>query len=430
MEIKSTKTDDILKSTQKTFNKLLATQNKVKTSSSLTTQQFVLQNRNLLQMEKTSKSIASNMRIAGLALKGLIVNKAFTSFQNILKGYGSTSANFSAMENKDSSINVKALERAFQLNTGSSHTDLIDKMGTFASNANIKGSEEQKLLLQSGINPNEFAKMNSLERFNTLMKMFENKGKDLPFRQMLEELTGISGKTLESLLSKRDMINKDFSSEKEKIKDTMGNKSFEETARNWDRLQFTLSDTLARIAVELTPLFEKLLKIVNDFISSGGLGKAIETTKNFFNTIANSEYTKKLSEVFTKLKPVFGFLGDLLKVLGSFAIEGATSILGFISNMIDKVKILFKTFPLQFDNFILSIQEGISKLELKAFEFADWFVSDEKIEAKKKEIEIIQNKRESNNQQIDKVINQITLENKIQYSDINQQSKNTIKAYK
>lgn len=272
--------------------------------------------------------------------------------------------------------------------------------------------------------------MNSLERFNTLMKMFENKGKDLPFRQMLEELTGISGKTLESLLSKRDMINKDFSSEKEKIKDTMGNKSFEETARNWDRLQFTLSDTLARIAVELTPLFEKLLKIVNDFISSGGLGKAIEATKNFFNTIANSEYTKKLSEVFTKLKPVFSFLGDLLKVLGSFAIEGATKILGFISNMIDKVKILFKTFPLQFDNFILSIQEGIKNLQLTGYEYTNAFgINDERIEAKKKEIEILRTQRESNNQQIDKVINQITLENKIQIQDPNAQIKNTSKNY-
>lgn len=431
MELKSTKTDAILKEAQKSMNSLLKSQNKIKINSTLTNNQFKLQNRNLLQMEKSSKMIASNFRLIGLSLKGMILNKAFGGLQNMLQGYGSTLSNFNASANKDNSLNTKALERAFQLNTGQNFSNLIDKMGTFASNANIAGSEEQKLLLQSNVNPNEFTKMDSMERFNTLMKIFEQRGKELPFRKMIEEITGQNAKTLESLLAKKNQINKDYQIQKDNLKSSMNGGNFENVARNWDRLSFTFNDTLASLMVELTPLFEKMLEIINSFISSGGVKKTIDTIKDFFTTISDSKLLNSFLNTMEKMKPFFEWLGKTLLYLGGLASDGISSYFDFFGKMIDRVKFLFKSFPLYFENFLLSIQEGLKKLKLNALEFTNFMsVNDDSIKELKREIEVLRVQQSSNDKTINQYSQEITIENKVISSDINQQIKNTSKVYK
>lgn len=430
MVLNSSKTDAIIKETQKNMNNLLKSQQKLNISSKFTTNQFKLQNRNLLQMEKTSKTLASNFRIIGLTLKGLIINKAFNGFQNILSSYGSTLSNFNAKSNKDTSLNVKALERAFKLNTGQEFSDLIDKMGTFASNSTIKGSKEQQLLLQSGINPNEFQKMDSLQRFNTLMDMFKTKGDIKPFRDMLEELTGQSGKTLETLLSKKDKINQDFKIQKSNLKSSMMGNDFENTARSWDKLTFLFNDTLASLMVEITPLLEKFLKIVNEFIQSGGVKKTIEGIKSFFKSIGDSQLIKNFTNVALKMKPFFEGVWKILKWLGGITIDGLTLFYEYLGKLIDRVKFVFNSFPLYFDNFLLSIQEGLKRLKLNALEFTNiGGINDERIKIVNREIKELEKQQSTNDKAIQKVYNEIYIENKIQNQDILAQTKNNSKAY-
>lgn len=213
----------------------------------------------------------------------------------------------------------------------------------------------------------------------------------------------------------------------------MNGGNFESVARNWDRLSFTFSDTLASLMVELTPLFEKLLAIVNGFISSGGVKKTINTIKDFFSTISNSKLVNNFLSAFEKMKPFFVWFGEILAYIGGLAIDGLAGAFDLFGKIIDKVKFLFKAFPLYFENFLLSIQEGLKKMQLYSFEFLDSLPMvdmSKEIKAVEKEISEINRQKSTNDNAINQFSQNITIENKIVSSDINQQVKNTTKAFK
>lgn len=185
--------------------------------------------------------------------------------------------------------------------------------------------------------------------------------------------------------------------------------------------------------VELTPLFEKLLAIVNGFISSGGVKKTINTIKDFFSTISNSKLVNNFLSAFEKMKPFFVWFGEILAYIGGLAIDGLAGAFDLFGKIIDKVKFLFKAFPLYFDNFILTLKEWLQKLKLSFLEITNIkYLNDntDSINQVKQEIESLRMQQSTNDKAINQVSQSVEVKVINNIQDVNQQIKNTNTAYK
>lgn len=351
------KIDKTINSIFKRFNFINKNSKNFNTNLGKSLNQFQKMDKITARMQKQTNGIASNMRIAGLALKGFIVGKALGGFKDIVAQYGSTGAEFSAAKNKSNVKNDLALSRALELNTGSTYQSLQDTLGKLASNANIQGSEEQKILTQAGFNPAEFAKLSNIDRLNTLVKSFDKIGNNKAFRDIFESLTGLSASELEGISKNLESINKDYKTQSDNLKG-IDSKSLSKTNYLFGNTFYKIQDVLANLSSKIAPALNNLLdvviKTIEKFINGGGIEKIGKTFKNAFKWLSDPKTLDSITEGFKTLIKVVSSVCSAIEWL----IDKCIDLAGMLKNF---GLLVFESFQLIFNNILLAIEKIKSK---------------------------------------------------------------------
>lgn len=382
------KIDDINSS----LNNVLGKMNKNMTSFNKGLQ---ASNKSMKSLEKTSSSIVTNLRMGAIVFAAMAASKA----KDVLNQYGGAAASFRAITNKSNKRSDMALNRAFKSATGDEQQALQSSLGKFASRGTVVGSQEQQLLLQSGIDPKAFSNMSQIERLNTLMKMYEERGNDINFLKQIEDITNLGKGDLDALQSKLSDINKVYA-EQSKTLANINMKGFEDINSSWDSFIWFIQDSLARLFNMLPNLTKELEPFINAFKnfisyftnSKEGSEYLKELTRYFGNvweiikrlvTVLGNALGPVLEKIAAIMKPFIKFLADITEpAMVDKAIDG-------FNNVIESIKRMGNIISMWFENVITSFKIMFEYIKLSIFQALDYipgFSYDKEIDESNKKI--------------------------------------------
>lgn len=284
------------------------------------------------RMAKSAASMSTSLRLASVAFAGILLNKAISGFTNALSKYGSAGANYKALVNQSKVLKDQALSSAFKIHTDDTQNGLQSSLGRFATKATVNGSEEQALLAQLGVDGNQFASMDQIDRLQSILKILVDNKNNIHITDLIEQLTGKSSSELFAIHKLMPEILKDY---KKNLNSNNGvnSESLTKINQEWERLLNRIVDITANIFSKVSPYIqsaiEQLNSIINKFIENGGLD-------------ALSNYIKKLIIDFTtnvnKFKDSWTY--EALKFIGDILFKSVEIIVWFVKSMYRALKYL------------------------------------------------------------------------------------------
>lgn len=318
---------NISKSTDKN---MLMFQKRLKTSETL-----------MSRMAKSASSMSTSIRLGVTALAGLAFGKAMGAFKSSMDQYGSASAMFRSGANKSDSLSDLALSRAFDTVTGDKRQGLQDSLGRMAADATVDGSDAQSLLLQAGFDPEKFAKMSQLDRLKTLIEAFNKMGDNVAFREMFENISGMSGAELEQISKQMGEIETKFNEYSKSISKVDPN-SLSKMDTILKELSHSFQDFTAiltsKAAPHITKLFEQIKTKILEFVDSGGIEKVIKWLSDSFNTISNLIGP---GTTLTKIFNIIGIVWDGLVEAGRTVVNAFKLVWNAFGLTVDYLKLFF-----------------------------------------------------------------------------------------